>query len=378
MKKELLIYGAGAIGRGYIPWIFPPDKFKYFYVEIQDNLCNSLNHRHKFNTFRISNRAYQGLEVPVEYCYKLGEERERIDTVDVVLTSCGCRQVFSLVDNLRNANIPIVCFENDIRIPALLASKTGNSKVYFAVPDVITSNTAPEHLRMKDPLALVTETGTCYVDHKMAWLGGNCIFLRKNLLEKQWIAKRFLHNTPHAVTSYLGAILPATYIHECLQSEEVEEIVAGALSETKKLLIKKFNFKKSFVDWYGSKELGRFKNGLLYDPIDRVAREPLRKLALDGRLIGAASLCLEHGIEPSSIVLGIMAALCYYNPNDHDSQKIRSLMESLEPPDLLKTLGLGREDELYELLLSQWEPNLDTLQKLSSSHKTSLWALMET
>ena len=33
MKKKLLIYGAGAIGRGYIPWIFNPKDFELSYVE---------------------------------------------------------------------------------------------------------------------------------------------------------------------------------------------------------------------------------------------------------------------------------------------------------------------------------------------------------
>ena len=33
MKKRLLIYGAGAIGRGYIPWLFPSKDYEFSFVE---------------------------------------------------------------------------------------------------------------------------------------------------------------------------------------------------------------------------------------------------------------------------------------------------------------------------------------------------------
>ena len=45
-----------------------------------------------------------------------------------------------------------------------------------------------------------------------------------------------------------------------------------------------------------NKELKRFENKLLFDPISRVAREPLRKLRSDNRIILAlrlAFICLK-------------------------------------------------------------------------------------
>ena len=49
MKKTLLIYGAGAIGRGYIPWVFPPKNYDYYYVETDNNLANLLNKNKSLN-----------------------------------------------------------------------------------------------------------------------------------------------------------------------------------------------------------------------------------------------------------------------------------------------------------------------------------------
>ena len=33
MEKKILVYGAGAIGRGFIPWVFSPSEFQFNYVE---------------------------------------------------------------------------------------------------------------------------------------------------------------------------------------------------------------------------------------------------------------------------------------------------------------------------------------------------------
>ncbi len=316
-KKTLLIYGAGAIGRGYIPWVFSPEEYDYYYVETNDNLRNLLNKNKKFTTFKVINQEYKDMEVPVKYCYRLNEEKKKIAEADVIITAVGPRNILSITENLKNTTTPIICCENDSFIPELMISITNNPNVVFAIPDVITSNTAPLELRARDPLSIVTEDGICYIDHKVAWLGGNCEYVNEDELKKQWLAKLYLHNTPHCIAAYLGSILFVTYLHESMQNKRAEKIVTGAMHEMEGVLLKKFRLDNDFVEWYANKELQRFRNTLLYDPINRVAREPFRKLAPNERLIGAAQLCISCGIIPEDIMLGIMAAFCYDNPKSH-------------------------------------------------------------
>jgi len=361
--QALLIYGAGAIGRGYVPWIFSPNKYSYSYVETKDDLRNSLNHRKKFTTFKIVDGRYESMEVTIEQCYNLGEEKEKVGEVDAIVTAIGSRNIPSIVGNLKGSYTPIICFENDPSICELLISKTGNPNVAFGIPDTICSNTAPDQLKNKDPLSLVTEDGTCYIDHSVSWMRDNCVYADENLLGKQWIAKLYLHNTPHCVTAYLGHILSVTYVHEALLNKNVEKIVNGVLDETKELLTKRFNFDEHYVEWYANKELKRFRNPLLCDPISRVAREPLRKLGLNERLIGAAKLCIEcvPCITPTNIIRGIVAAFYYDNPVDCDSQKIKFLMRSLEPTGFLEALGLRPHEQLHKLILDEWVPSFNDM-----------------
>jgi mannitol-1-phosphate/altronate dehydrogenase len=57
------------------------------------------------------------------------------------------------------------------------------------------------------------------------------------------------------------------------------------------------------------RELRRFKNPLLHDPIARVAKDPLRKLSADDRLVQALKLVHNTGLDPYPLLLCINAAL---------------------------------------------------------------------
>ena len=367
MKKILLIYGAGAIGRGYIPWVFPPHLYAYYYVETNAALCNLLNAKKKFTTMQTKGGQYHSQEVPISHCYLLNEEKTIIKKADAIITAVGPRNIISIVESLKHTAQPIICCENDSSVPDFIASVTGNANAVFAIPDVITSNTAPPSFLKKDPLSIVTEEGICYIDRKVRHLKGNARYVGTAELEKQWKAKLYLHNTPHCIAAYLGAILLKRYLHEIMVNKRAHSIINGAMHEMKEMLIKKFRIDKNFVNWYAKKELRRFRDPLLYDPISRIAREPFRKLAPSERLIGAAQLCLSCGVIPKHIMTGIIAACHYSNPKDSDAN-IAYLVNSLTPRDFLKILmQLKPGEALYELLIESWPSHVATLSTLKKN-----------
>jgi hypothetical protein len=364
-QTRLLIYGAGAIGRGYLPWVFPPDAFELAYVEADPVLQRRLRERERFTTHRAV-AGYPQLEVPVAGCYAPGEQAAALKAADGVATAVGPRNVAALGASLRGLNIPVICFENDAQAPAILASATDNELVVFGIPDVITSNTSPPQLLEQDPLAVVTEVGTCFVDERAAAIGGDCRYVGPDELRKQWHAKLYIHNTPHAIAAYLGAVAGVEYLHEALSCPAIRAIVSGAMAEAEQMLVHRFALDAEFVRWYAEKELARFENALLFDPIGRVAREPFRKLAHNDRLIGAAELCLSSGVVPDNILLGIMAAFLYNREGDPDIN-IRPLRAALDPPDFLRMIIRLRPGEaLFELLLERWLESIAALQELEA------------
>ena len=51
MSKKILIYGAGAIGRGYVPWLFKDSNTKLYFVETNSNLRAKLSEVKKYKTY---------------------------------------------------------------------------------------------------------------------------------------------------------------------------------------------------------------------------------------------------------------------------------------------------------------------------------------
>ncbi|MBL8429928.1 MAG: hypothetical protein JNJ95_08590 [Dechloromonas sp.] len=365
-KSKLLIYGAGAIGRGYIPWVYAPDSYDYYYVESNSALRESLNKRKRFTSFMTTEDDYRALQVPVAECFAPGAEADVLADVVAVITCVGPRNFPLLEPVFRNIRVPVICCENDANLPEQMRRNTGNPNIVFAIPDVITSSTARDDLLLQDPLAVITEAGTFFADEHAAAIVGNCAYVNREELAKQWAAKLYIHNTPHCIAAYLGNILGVRYLHEAMQHPLADSIVEGAMLEMERMLQSDLEIDHAFLQFYSNKELARFRNHLLCDPIARVAREPFRKLAHNDRLIGAAQRCLANGIVPKFLMTGIMAAFCFESSDDPDFH-IKYLLRSLCPEDFLRTIIRLRESEaLYNLLLKHWDANLATIAELKN------------
>lgn len=358
-KKKILVYGAGAIGRGYVPWLFSSENFSLSFVEQNSNIRNLMLKNKSFKTYMTIKEDYKELTCNLENCFAPGDEDPQ--NYDGIITAVGPRQIFNLREILSQASCPVLFFENDSSLPGQLMSLTGNKNFFFGIPDVITSNTAPKSLQQNDPLAIVTENGTCFCDNAASFIGGDIAYVNKSELHKQWMAKLYMHNTPHCIAAYLGAINGKQYLHEGMKNKKIFSIVQGAMKEMEDTIVELYGIDREFASWYGNKELSRFSNELLFDPISRVAREPFRKLGLHDRLIGASQLSLSAGKIPENILLGIMAAFLYDEINDEDFH-IKILIDALNPKDFLKLIiNINPHEALYKAMIDRWEKLKSTI-----------------
>ena len=103
--------------------------------------------------------TYDIKKIQVKHCFKPDDELDFISQVDAILIAVGPRNFMQLQNKFINTTLPIISFENDSNMPVLMRNKTGNENVVFAIPDVITSNTAPAELLKDDPLSIITEHG---------------------------------------------------------------------------------------------------------------------------------------------------------------------------------------------------------------------------
>lgn len=359
MKTKIIIMGAGAIGRGYLPWVLDSDKHEFIFVDSNENIISLLIKNKQFSTYRVVCNDYEEKKIEVGAAYSVEDFQvhEHLDAV-ACFFSVGPRNATYAAQLFSGSSIPLILCENEPDTVALVKQVVKHDAVYFAVPDVITSNTAPQYLLNQDPLAITTENGVLYIESGPTDIFGEIQFIcQEELLEKQWTAKLYLHNTPHCIAAYLGALLNQTYVHEAMANLKVTKLVEGAMEEMLQALKLQWGIPHEFLEWYAQKELSRFRCQLLFDPIARVAREPLRKLELHGRLIGAAQMCLMLGVLPLNLLKGIVGALLFEDVNDADNH-IRLLHESIPTEDFNRyILGL-RVGEPLELMLRE---NMDAI-----------------
>lgn len=369
-KRKLLIYGAGAIGRGYIPWVFDQEQYEYCYVEANPILRGLLQERGQFTSYMTVGGEYRRQVVQIQACCAPGEEASWLSTADAVVTAVGPRNFSQLRTILSGISIPVLCCENDSTLPTQMRKWTGNDNVVFVIPDVITSSTASVELLSDDPLAIITENGECFIDAGVKpQLPGVCRYVDERELAHQWLAKLYVHNTPHCIAAYLGSLIGVQYLHEAMEHPSVAAVVEGVMHEMVAMLRVRSEVSPSFLTFYQEKELARFRNRLLFDPIARVAREPFRKLEPKDRLLGAAQLCLAAGVIPVNILTGIMAAF-YFDSIDDPDAHIRYLRRSMSPEEFLRTIFKLHESEaLFILLVERWKDILQQLKDLKHEYQ---------
>jgi mannitol-1-phosphate 5-dehydrogenase len=362
---RLLVIGAGAIGRGYVPWLFSENTHLIDFADKDPVLVNALVNQGFYESLMTSKGSYKTKNVGVNEVFFIDHlSSEIIDGYDYIITAVGPRNFLTLTDLFKSSKTDVICFENDRSLVTAMRVATGRSNIYFGIPDVISSNTASTEILNRSKLSLITESGKTFVESGAVKMGGDIVFCDEAEIRKQWAAKLYIHNTPHCIAAYLGNLCGKKYLHESMQIPKVREIVVGAIHEMRDMVEIEFTLEKSFLEFYAQKEIERFSNTLLFDPISRVAREPFRKLGLNDRLIGAARKAFVNQVFPEKLLIGVMSAFLFDNLSDDDAI-ISFLYKIMTKEDFMSIpVRLSPNDVIYEALLSVWDRNEKLLMEL--------------
>jgi mannitol-1-phosphate 5-dehydrogenase len=123
--------------------------------------------------------------------------------------------------------------------------------------------------------------------------------------------KLFTLNTGHLITAYLGILAGHKAIREAIEDDAVRADVKATMEESGTVLIKRYGFEPQAHAAYIEKKLGRFANPYLVDEVDRVGRQPIRKLGPQDRLIKPLNGTLEYNLPNDHLIKGIAAAFLY-------------------------------------------------------------------
>jgi len=144
------------------------------------------------------------------------------------------------------------------------------------------------------------------------------VFIEKEDLVPFEEAKLYGHNAIHALLAYLGAAKGYRKMTEVAADSAMMKTARDAfLDESGAALIKKHGalgdelFTENGYRAFAEDLLERMVNPHLADTVDRLGRDPVRKLGRNDRIFGTMTLALENGIEPRNMALGALAAVAF-------------------------------------------------------------------
>ncbi|MGD0416862.1 MAG: hypothetical protein ABSA80_16000 [Terriglobales bacterium] len=148
-------------------------------------------------------------------------------------------------------------------------------------------------------------------------------------------AKLYGHNSTHAVGAYLGAVLGVERIADLEKAPGVRTFLETAfVEESGAALIRRHQGKDALFTpegyrAYATDLLWRMFNPYLADTVERVGRDPGRKLEWDDRLVGTVRTGLQQGLNPVRYAMGTAAAVTVLDKSVLNSNL--PLQELLDP-----------------------------------------------
>lgn len=188
-------------------------------------------------------------------------------------------------------------------------------------------------------------------------------------------AKLFGHNAVHSMLGYFAALRGYTFMSDIRNDPELYEYgVRSFMDECGASLLRKYKdfddplFTRDGFEFYAMDLLERMTNPYLRDEVQRICRDPLRKLDYDDRFFGTIREALKHNVRPTILPKAVLGAICYVIRNKIEAgfsypesvdeltkQNVRSILAALLKN---KAVDISR-DECLNLIDSQYDKFYD-------------------
>lgn len=168
-------------------------------------------------------------------------------------------------------------------------------------------------------------------------------------------AKLYLHNGGHAILGYLGCTRGHEFGYEALRDPSIRNVAERALEQVAMAMARHFGMDAEALREHVADLLLRFQNEALGDTCFRLARDPIRKLAPDDRLVGAARLVEQEGGDFAFHAAAIAAALAFRDERDPVSIELMERIANNGAAHTLRDLsGIRAEEPLGQAILAAW------------------------
>ncbi len=380
-----VVFGAGSVGRGFLGQLFTESGYEVVFIDVDEPLVAALAQQRHY-TLRLAGidkvedrtiapvRAVDGRDVRAV--------ANEVSEASLVATAVGARALGAIARPIaqglqlrwqtREASpLDIIICENLHDAPEQLRRLIRDvlaEEVRTVLPDrvgfvpAVIARMAPvptPDQRAADISLVLAEPYKVLPVDRAAWVGRvpKVVGLHAVAPFEAYTARKlYIHNAAHAMLGYLGYQRGLHFGYEALEDPWVRERVDRALEESARALVALYGFEPIALQEHIDYLLVRFSNRSLADPINRLARDPLRKLAPDDRLVGAARLAERHGVEPEGLSWGIAGALAYRDARDEHAVVLEGLLAAEGAARVLSDVaGIGVDEPLGKSVLAVYD-----------------------
>ncbi|WP_392339555.1 mannitol-1-phosphate 5-dehydrogenase [Moritella marina] len=382
---KALHFGAGNIGRGFIGKLLADAGIAVTFADVNKTVISALQQRQSYPVKVVGAQCVTEQVINVNGIDSTNPEIiDYIANADLITTAVGptvlniiakslAQGIAQRIESGNQAAQNIIACENMVRgttqlkaavfshLPQALHADA-DALIGF-VDSAVDRIVPPAEAGETDPLAVTVETFSEWIVDQTQFKGDipdipgmECTDNLMAFVER----KLFTLNTGHLITAYLGILAGHETIKDSIEDARVRDQVKAAMQESGEVLIRRYGFERDTHAAYIEKILNRFANPYLRDEVDRVGRQPIRKLSPQDRLIKPLNGTLEYQIPNAHLIKGIAAAFLYKNANDPQAVELQAMFAE---KGLAATLAHYSEVNVDSEVVKLVEQAYDTLKK---------------
>lgn len=380
MKKEVLIIGAGKIGRGFIAQLFYNSGYKLWFLDASKEVVELLNKEKKYRVDIAREGKDLTQYIEVEGAFTLNNKEkvaEIISNIDIIATSVGAANIEKVAGFIKeiliaagrkeplnwiiceNANNPAkkikeVLLQNaDPEFEEFVRSKLGLIETQV----LRTGMLANAEVAMKEPLALRMQDWWTLPLDKDAFVGPMPEvqgFSPKINFSNELVRKLYTFNGTNGPIAYIGWANGYKILHEAALA--YPELFQEIQEESAFGLINEFGFDEKEQREFMALAMKKYTDPTLNDQIERNANDTRRKVSKEERLVGPALLCLKHGKMPNAYAKAIAAAYYYKGSNDEGTLEVQRTVNERGIEEAVKIhSSIDEASALYNLIVNSYK-----------------------
>ena len=380
--KKAIIFGAGKIAKGFIGQLLYLSDFQMTFVDVYKPMVDLLNARKKYHVHVLGDESLDS-EVTGFRALTFDQKDQIFNAFqesDIAFVSVGGKNLESVGKSISKIfnqfGIPKRCInivacenwkdaghvlEESIRRELSLKNQRLFDS-YIGVTEAVMMRTAtqPDDQLAKEHPEDVWVQNFWYLPIDKSRIKG--VFPKIHSVElldnfgNFLIQKMYTNNTSNAVIAYTGYLLGYKLIAEAANSDEISKILDKTYQEINAILEADLHVDPVQQENFSKKARAKYTDWTIVDKVIRHAKDPIRKLGPEDRLVGPCRMGIRHGIYPETIIETIAKALFFDEETDESAIELKKMRLEKGIPYVLENIcKLDPREPLYKMVLEKVE-----------------------